>query len=145
MAAEAAAPGVSFFVDSSVLYAAADSGDSSHQRAVQVLAHPGPRIITDHVLVETWLLARARRGPQAAERIWGAVRSGGASLELVTLGDIEEAWRISEDFPDQDFSIVDRTSFAAMRRLGLNRVASFDSDFAVYRHGPERKRAFELL
>jgi len=32
----------------------------------------------------------------------------------------------------QDFSIVDRTSFAIMERLGLSHAASFDDDFAIY-------------
>lgn len=32
-----------------------------------------------------------------------------------------------------------------MERLGLERAASFDDDFAVYRWGPGRRRAFEVL
>ena len=32
-----------------------------------------------------------------------------------------------------------------MERMGLSRVASFDADFAVYRYGPGRERAFTLL
>jgi len=39
----------------------------------------------------------------------------------------------------------DRTSFAVMRRLGLERVASLDDDFAIYRFGPNRKRAFTVV
>lgn len=46
---------------------------------------------------------------------------------------------------DQDLSLVDRTCFAVMNRLGLLRVASFDDDFGVYRFGPRRRLAFELL
>jgi uncharacterized protein len=48
-------------------------------------------------------------------------------------------------FADQNFSIVDRTSFAVMERLGLTRAISFDDDFAVYRYGRNRDRAFEVL
>ena len=55
------------------------------------------------------------------------------------------AWAIGEAFHDQNFSIVDRTSFAVMERLGINRAASFDDDFAVYRYGRSRERAFEVI
>jgi predicted nucleic acid-binding protein len=58
---------------------------------------------------------------------------------------MEAAWKIGEIFPDQDFSIVDRTSFAVMERLGLTRAASFDDDFAVYRYGHRRDKAFDIL
>jgi len=40
---------------------------------------------------------------------------------------------------------VDRTSFAVMERLGVHRAASFDDDFAVYRFGPRRSKAFEVV
>ena len=59
--------------------------------------------------------------------------------------DLEAAWTIGERFPDQDFSLVDRTSFALMERLGISRVISFDADFAVFRYGHGRKSAFEVL
>jgi len=41
--------------------------------------------------------------------------------------------------------LLDRRShsFAVMERLGLTRAASFDDDFAVYRYGRNRDRAFE--
>jgi len=32
-----------------------------------------------------------------------------------------------------------------MERLGLTRVASFDDDFAICRHGRRRERALEVL
>jgi len=44
-----------------------------------------------------------------------------------------------------DFSLVDRTSFALMRRLGIDRVASLDAHFAVFRFGPKRGRSFHVL
>jgi uncharacterized Ntn-hydrolase superfamily protein len=40
---------------------------------------------------------------------------------------------------------VDRTSFAVMERLGVHRAASFDDAFAVYRFGPRRSKAFEVV
>lgn len=59
--------------------------------------------------------------------------------------EFEAAWSIGERFADQDFSIVDRTSFALMERLGINRATSLDSDFAVYRFGPRLERTFEIV
>jgi uncharacterized protein len=51
---------------------------------------------------------------------------------------------MGEAFADQDFSIADRTSFAVVHRLGLEHAVSFDADFAIYRFGPKRTRAFEV-
>jgi predicted nucleic acid-binding protein len=135
---------VSVFVDTSAFYAAADSGDRSHVRATEVLSAAGSLITSDHVLVESWILMRARGGRQAAERFWGAVRGGLSAIETVMPGDLDTAWRIGEDFPDQDFSLVDRTSFSIMERLGITVAASFDDDFSIYRFGPRRQHAFEI-
>ena len=55
------------------------------------------------------------------------------------------AWEIGERFPDQNFSIVDRTSFAVMERLKIATAASFDAHFAVYRYGHARDKAFRIL
>ncbi len=136
---------MSLFVDTSVWYAAADHGDTSNGRAKALLSAREHRFTTDHVLVETWLLLRHRLGRRAAERFWSGLKRGVARVEPVTAADLEVAWAIGERFPDQDFSIVDRTSFAVMERLGVRRVAAFDSDFSVYRYGKDRMRAFEVV
>ena len=73
------------------------------------------------------------------------MRLGVASIEPVTAADLENAWATGEAFPDQDFSIVDRTSFAVMQRLGLERAASFDNDFAVFRYGSKRAKALRVV
>lgn len=126
-------------------YAAADRGDGSNARAKTVLEKDQELVTTDHVLVETWLLIHHRLGRDAAVRFWEGIRSGAARVELVTSADLEAAWSIGATFPDQDFSIVDRTSFAVMERIGLRRAASFDDDFAIYRYGLRRDRAFDVV
>ena len=136
---------MSLFVDTSVWYAAADSSDASNARAQEILSGGDPLITTDHVLVETWTLLRWRIHREAAEAFWQGLRSGVATLEAVGPADLTAAWALGEAFPDQDFSLVDRTSFAVMERLGLERAASFDDDFAVYRWGPGRRRAFQVV
>lgn len=136
---------MSLFVDTSVWYAAADRGDRSNARAKAVLGAGEDLVTSDHVLVETWTLLRWRLGREGAERFWDALRTGGAAIEPVGAADLETARAIGEAFSDQDFSIVDRTSFAVMQRLGVHRAAALDADFAVYRFGPRKDRAFEVL
>jgi predicted nucleic acid-binding protein len=121
----------SLFVDTSVWYA--------------VLAAGEPLVTSDHVLVETWTLLRHRIRRLAADRFSESIRNGVSAIEPVGAADLEASWQIAVSWRDQDFSIVDRMSFAIMRRLGIERVASFDADFAIFRFGPNRRRAFTIL
>jgi predicted nucleic acid-binding protein len=136
---------VSLFVDTSAFYAAADESDDDNGRALAILASGEGLVTTDHVLAETWLLLRRRLGRTAAHRHWAGIRSGILRLEIVGRADLDAAWTISRQFEDRDFSLVDLTSFAVMLRLGIERVASFDHHFAVFRFGRGRKRAFEVV
>ena len=131
------------FVDTSVWYAAADDSDSNHRRAAELLANfTGQLVTSDHVLVETWFLAEARMGRTVAETLTDRIRRGVARIECAVMADLEKASAIAEAFTDQNFSLVDRTCWAIMERLGIHEVISFDSDFAVYRFGQGRRRSF---
>lgn len=133
------------FVDSSAFFAAANARDRMNQRAKLLLRQAEHRLTTDHVLVETWLLLNSRLGRQAAERFWEGVREGAAEVEHVTPADLEAAWATGSRFADQFFSMVDRTSFAVMERRAVTTALSFDDDFAVYRYGRRREKAFEVI
>jgi len=102
-------------------------------------------VTIDHVLIETWTLLRYRIRRQAAERFWEGLRIGAAALEPVGMAYLEAAWQIGTSCRVQDFSIVDRTSFAVMRRLGIERAASLDDYFAIFQYSPNRRRAFTIL
>ncbi len=136
---------MSVFIDTSVWFAAANIRDRHNHRAKILLASLDEPVLSDHILVETWGLLNSRIHRQAAEEFWSQVRNGAVAMEKVGAADLERAWAIGELFPDQNFSLVDRTSFAVMERLGLTQAASFDDDFAVYRYGRNRDRAFEIL
>ena len=136
---------MSLFVDTSIWYAAADSSDRSNARSKAILKSGETLVTSDHVLIETWTLLHHKLDRKAAERFWEGLRSGIAAIETVTLADLEIAWDIGVSRRDQDFSIVDRTSFAVMRRLGIDRVASLDAHFAVFRFGPKRRESFHVL
>jgi len=136
---------MTLFVDTSAFYAAVDRSDREYARAGVLLATPEPLVTTDHVLVETWLLIQRRMGSVVADTFWEGVHAGGTQVELIERADLNAARRIALTYPNHRFSIVDRTSFAAMERLGLTRVISFDADFSIYRYGPRRDRAFEIV
>lgn len=136
---------MTLFVDSSAFYAFVDLDDRNSERARDILTSADSLVTTDHVLVESWLLIQRRLGGGAAERFWEGLRTAGVTLESVGAADLEVAWAIGEEFRDQEFSIVDRTSFAVMQRLGVFRAAAFDDHFAVFRFGRRRERAFEVL
>ena len=67
-----------------------------------------------------------------------------ARVEPARLADLEVAIEIGKAFPDQEFSIVDRTSWAVMERLGIHEAIAFDIDFFIYRFGPGRRQAFTV-
>ena len=136
---------MSLFVDTSIWYAAADSSDRSNARSKAILRSGETLVTSDHVLVETWTLIHHKLDRKAAEGFWEGLRSGIALIEAVTLADLEVAWDVGVSWRDQDFSIVDCTSFAVMRRLGIDRVASLDAHFAVFRFGPKRRQSFHVV
>jgi predicted nucleic acid-binding protein len=136
---------MSLFVDTSIWYAGADTADAGHDRACAVLTVGELLVTTDHVLVETWRLLCHRIHRRAAEQFWEALRNGVAVIEPVGVADLECAWQIGLAFPHQDFSIVDRTSFAVMGRLGIERAATLNDHFAVFRYGPKHRQAFTIV
>jgi predicted nucleic acid-binding protein len=136
---------LSTFVDTSVWFAATVARDRDNARAKSILQSTWDQVTTDHVLVETWLLLNSRYRREVADHFLEQLLLSGVAVEIVTAADLQTARAIGAAFPDQAFSIVDRTSFAVMERLGILRAASFDNDFAVYRYGSARDKAFEIV
>jgi predicted nucleic acid-binding protein len=136
------------FVDTGAFYAVADSSDSHHaeaRAAFKARAASGDLITTDHVVVESWLLLRARLGRNAAMKFWDALMTDVVQVVGVSSADLIRAREIAREWPDQDFSLIDCTSFAAMERLGLEEAFAFDSHFRTYRFGPSRDKAFQVV
>lgn len=135
---------MSTFVDSSVWFAAASARDPNNELAKSILLSLDGWTLTDHVLAETWQLLSARYGNEVAETFWGSLRESGAVVEPVTGSDLEAASQIEAIYPDEEFSFVDRTSFAVMERHGITRVATFNAPFEKYRYG-RRKQRFQII
>ncbi len=123
----------------------ADSSDKNHGRAVTLLSRFGGDLVTsDDVLVETWFLVSLRNTTTTADRLIESIRKGLARVEPAGPADLAVAAETARAFPDKDFSIVDRTSWAIMERLGIHQAVAFDIDFFVYRFGPGRLQAFTV-
>lgn len=136
------------FVDTGAFYAAADGSDTHHTEAAATFkarGTTGDLLTTDHVVVESWFLIRARLGRAAALQFWDAMESGVVRVMGVSSADFVRARRIARDWPDQAFSIVDCTSFAAMERLRIHEAFAFDAHFRVYRYGRSREKAFRIV
>ncbi len=136
------------FVDTGAFYAMADTSDRHHEAAATTFAAratDGDTVTTDHVVIETWLLVRARLGHSAAMRWWDAIDADVVKVMGVTSVDFTRARQIARAWRDQEFSLVDCTSFAVMERLGIDEALAFDRHFRVYRYGIRRRQAFRIF
>jgi len=136
------------FVDTSAFYALADGDDQYHEQAKTVyesLKDETQLITTDYVLLECWYLMNNHLGRDEALRFWDGLTSGAAEVVDLDLLIRNKARKIIEDCSDQDFSLVDATSFALMEQGGIERAFSFDSHFRIYRFGEEDEDYFEVV
>jgi predicted nucleic acid-binding protein len=136
------------FVDTGAFYAVADRSDRHHAEAAATFTargRAGDLVTSDYVFVETWCLVRARLGTVAALKYWDAMRQSVVRALGVTSADLARARAIVREWPDQDFSLVDCTSFAIMERLGLREAFAFDEHFRVFRTGPRRRQAWLVI
>lgn len=131
------------FVDTSIWYAAADDGDAHNEVARSLLSeHAGELVTSDLVLAELWNLINARADHHTASRVVETIGAGIARVECAISADLRAAAAARATFPDQAFSLTDRTSWALMERLGITDALALDTDFRIYRYGPERRQAF---
>lgn len=127
------------FVDTSGWVALVYAGEVTHAAArdcYQRLSQRGVFLATsDYVLDETLTLLRTRFGYVWAERFWNllenAVQQGRVSLLRVDEAVWREALGLFFQYQDQNFSFTDCTSFALMRREGIDTAFAFDHHFWV--------------
>jgi predicted nucleic acid-binding protein len=121
---------VTLFVDSSGILALIDRDDGAHAGVVDAFALGRAEVLATHtyVVIETLAVARRRYGPAVAadliDRVIPAldVTHVDAELHTVALADFR-------DTIESSVSLVDRTSFAFMRRQGIERAIALDVDF----------------
>ena len=122
------------FVDSSFWIALRFSRDSRHGEARDLLAlrSGSPLVTSNHVRGETWTFLRRRAGHRSAMDFLNRLKTT-ARLELAfvsrELEDEALEWLGRHD--ERPYSLVDATSFALMRRLGIRAAFAFDGDFTA--------------
>lgn len=121
------------FVDTSFWAALFLEEDAHHASAARLWREmSGPLLSTDLVLGETWTFVRRRGGHDAAVRVVDAL-TGSARLTVVRAGAAveDDAWEWLHRHDEREYSFVDATSFAVMRRRRLREACAFDGDFAA--------------
>jgi predicted nucleic acid-binding protein len=137
------------FADTSALFALLNRSDRHHPRAADAAA----RVLRDReavwtidaVMVELWRLLRGPLGRGEADRLLQGLIARGLGVEASERADYLRAWQLGAEWADQSFALTDRLCFAALERKRSYRAWSYDSDFAIIRLGPARKRPLDLL
>jgi uncharacterized protein len=120
------------FLDTSYLIAALNPDDRNHAVAIElkeVLATVAP-FTTNHVLGECWTYARRRFGHRAAVQLTDGLRRSDRYRIIHVERTLEEEaleWLRAHD--EREYSFVDATSFAVMRRNRIVDALAFDADF----------------
>jgi predicted nucleic acid-binding protein len=122
------------FVDSSFWIGYGMAADSRHEAALAVYdAYEAEPLATSNLVRgETWTFLRRRSGHAAAvdflDRLEASTR-----VEVVRVsGEVEDealSWLRRHD--EREYSYVDATSFALMRRLRIREALAFDDDFTA--------------
>ncbi len=120
------------FVDTSAWFAFTNRSDPNHDIVAALLAEFKGRLVTSNfVFDETVTLCLYRAGHAAAERVGLTLRDSTlVDMVRVALEDETVSWKIFRERFDKQYSFTGCTSFALMRRLGLNAAAALDDDFA---------------
>ena len=122
------------FVDTSFWIALAVDADARHRDASELLAaHASAALATSSdVRGETWTFARRRFGHRAAVALLDRIEQA-PRLQVLRSGptDEQEAWAWLRRHDEREYSFVDATSFALMRRLAIREALAFDGDFAA--------------
>jgi predicted nucleic acid-binding protein len=121
------------FVDTSAVYAWADSADPNHSialRRLDAILETGEELLThNYVLVESMALLQARLGIDAAIKL--ARDASNFVIEWVDEDLHARAVRELEHSKRRQVSLVDHISFLVMKRHHVAAAFAFDSDFAA--------------
>jgi len=124
-------------VDAGPLIALFDGDDRYHRRAVEFVRNARLQLITNlPVLTEAVFLLRFSIEAQR-DLLWWAQRA--LEVDQNTANDFPRIITLIEKHSDMPADFADASLIALAERLDLSRVASVDSDFAIYRLSGSRR------
>jgi uncharacterized protein len=122
------------FVDTSFWVALAIDADARHREASKLFAaHASAALATSNdVRGETRTFARRRFGHRTAVALIDRLEQTPRLRVLRTdASDEQEAWGWVRRHDEREYSFIDATSFALMRRLAIRKAFAFDGDFSA--------------
>ncbi len=126
---------IDVFVDSSFLKAFIDENDDFHKQAIKIFeilkSRSDSLITSNYILDETFTLVRNKCGLERVKQLVDALDEFDIGLKIirVLIEDENNAW----DWFWKDWSklsFTDCVSFSVMKRLNINKVATFDAHFS---------------
>lgn len=128
------------FVDTSALYATVVLKDNDYGTAISTwesLVEHGEALITNnYVLVECFALLQSRLGVEAIRQLQLKIVP---FLQIDWIGEQQHLSSVNDVFTAnrRQLSLVDCSCFESMRRLGIEKVFTFDQHF--------REQGFEVI
>ena len=122
------------FVDSSFWVGLAFPRDNRHSEVLALYERYRHELLitSNHIRGETWTVLRRRVGHHVATRVLDILNQAARlRIEFVPRELEEEALRWLRRHDEREYSFVDATSFALMRRLRIREALAFDGDFAA--------------
>ena len=123
------------FIDTSWFYAVEVEEDINHEKAMKskkrlARGEYGTPYTTNYILDETITLLRFKASFNAALKFKKKIEKS-KILRVIWIDEtvIKDANEIFRKYSDLKLSFTDCTSFAVMKRLGINSALSFDEDF----------------
>jgi predicted nucleic acid-binding protein len=128
---------VTVLLDTGVVFAFLHANDVRHTEAVELITRTaqkefGQPFVTDHVIDELFILARARTRSAALEesirRFLPMPTPALRGLAAVSLGTafLVPTWEVFRHYRDQGLSFTDASLIVTLREMKLDQLATFD-------------------
>ena len=135
---------LSVILDTSGVLALLDADDPAHAACVAVASADHELIVPPLALGEIDYWCRKKDAGRALAEFVSDIRNGAYELASLSLGDVQRALELGEQYRDLDLGMVDASVIALAERLRITNVLTLDRrDFSVVR--PRHCVALTLL